>query len=93
MRVLFTCCLLSSDQGHTGTFIYRIVELSFLPGIGMDIDGFGLHGRKVVEVTVNLEAKSYDAYVKLNGITCPTKEDFQDIIESLKGNGWRIQYK
>ena len=91
MRILFTLSLLDMEQECTGTFAYRIVDLAFLPGIGMDVDGFGLDARKVLDVSLDLEGKKYDAYVKLKGIICQTDEDFLATMESLTSKGWQIQ--
>ena len=94
MRVMFTASLLRYDQEHTGAFVARVQELGFLPSPGMEVDGFGLqHSRKVLDVSIDLEAKQFDAYVRLSGITCPTEEDYQQTIERLKGQGWEIRGK
>jgi hypothetical protein len=96
MRVIFTANLIHSNMTCTGVFTSKIVEMDFLPSVGMEVEskGLGAGSRKILDVTVNIDGDDrYDAYINVADVICPTEKEFDETVQQLVTNGWEIQGK
>ena len=92
MRVIFAANLIHADFSRTGVFATKNVEIAVLPCTGMEVEskGLGAGSRRVLDVTVNIDGKGYDAYINLSDIMCPSEPEFNETIQNFKDNGWEI---